>query len=339
MRVNPALLSARGCPGAAAAAAAQDRRCSVPALRHLQPVRPRAPARRAEDIVTPETDEATSFALSPDGRQIVFVAAPRRTPATTIGSSSSGTQAQPLAGTDGARAPFWSPDGRAIAFFASATLKRLDLGSDTPRVLAPVIIGQGGTWNTDGVILFAPSLLTPVMRVSASGGPAQPVTTLRARRATSRRRFCPTGAGFARRRWIVHLGYLPGAIDNPRAPTRLTAADSRLRTWQPTRPNGWLLWTRGGALLLAQRLDTDRAMLTGTPLTLGDRINGVSTASSGLIAYRAMAAPRRQLTWVDRDGVARGTVGEIENADLGPSPPRVTGRQADRRNPIDARER
>jgi Tol biopolymer transport system component len=61
-------------------------------------------------------------------------------------------------------------------------------------------------------------------------------------------------------------------------------------------------------------------MLTGTPLTLGDRINGVSTASSGLIAYRAMAAPRRQLTWVDRDGVARGTVGEIENADLGPSP-------------------
>ena len=139
-------------------------------------VRPRA-ARRRADIVTPETDEATSFALSPDGRQIVFVASANGV-SRHVASSSSGTQAQPLAGTDGARAPFWSPDGRAIAFFASATLKRLDLGSDTPRVLAPVIIGQGGTWNTDGVILFAPSLLTPVMRVSASGGPAQPVTTL-----------------------------------------------------------------------------------------------------------------------------------------------------------------
>ena len=97
------------------------------------------------------------------------------------------------------------------------------------------------------------------------------------------------------------------------------AVEPFVRILAPAPDRGWLLWSRGGALL-AQRLDTDRAMLTGTPLTLGDRINEVSTASSRLIAYRAMAAPRRQLTWVDRNGVARGTVGEIENADLGPSP-------------------
>jgi serine/threonine protein kinase/Tol biopolymer transport system component len=295
---------------------------TVPALRHLRETSaPGLPETRA-DIVTPETDEPTSFALSPDGRQIVFVASVNGVSRLWL-RPLSGTQAQPLAGTDGARAPFWSPDGRAIAFFASATLKRLDLGSDTPRVLAPVIIGQGGTWNTDGVILFAPSLLTPVMRVSASGGPAQPVTILASGETGHLApTFLPDGRRFL---YLVFgladtSGIYLGAIDNPRAPTRLTAADSRAAYLAADAPDGgWLLWSRGGALL-AQRLDIDRAMLTGTPLTLGDRINTVSTASSGLIAYRAMAAPRRQLTWVDRDGVARGTVGEIENAGLGPSP-------------------
>ena len=76
------------------------------------------------DIVTPPTTSLSSFALSPDGRQLAFVA-----------NGESGSQlwirpldqvdARPLAGTEGATFPFWSPDGRAIGFFADAKLKRI----------------------------------------------------------------------------------------------------------------------------------------------------------------------------------------------------------------------
>ena len=65
--------------------------------------------------------------------------------------------AQPLAGTEGASYPFWAPDGRAIGFFADGKLKRIDLGSGGPQVLADAPSGRGGTWNHDGVIVFAPT--------------------------------------------------------------------------------------------------------------------------------------------------------------------------------------
>ena len=108
------------------------------------------------------------------------------------------TTAQPLAGTEGATYPFWSPDSRSIGFFAGSALKRLDLGGGAPQTLAPVTSGRGGTWNADGVIVFAPSHESPLMRVSATGGAAAAVTTLGPQQSAppSRRTFCPTAARF-----------------------------------------------------------------------------------------------------------------------------------------------
>ena len=97
------------------------------------------------------------------------------------------TTAQPLAGTEGATSPFWAPDGRSIGFFAGGALKRLDLGGGAPQTLAPVITGRGGTWNADGVIVFAPSTTSPLMRVSATGGAAVAVTTLGPQQSGHRR--------------------------------------------------------------------------------------------------------------------------------------------------------
>ena len=63
---------------------------------------------------------------------------------------------------EGATYPFWSPDSRSIGFFAGGALKRLDLGGGAPQTLAPAIAGRGGTWNADGVIVFAPSRTKPL---------------------------------------------------------------------------------------------------------------------------------------------------------------------------------
>ena len=126
-----------------------------------------------------------SFALSPDGRQIVFVASGDGASRLWLRSLAT-TTAQPLAGTEGARLPFWSPDSRSIGFFAAGALKRLDVGGGVAQTLSPAISGRGGTWHADGVIVFAPSTTAPLMRVSANGGDAVAVTTLGPRQQSHR---------------------------------------------------------------------------------------------------------------------------------------------------------
>ena len=112
---------------------------AVPTLRYLRETPPLAPETRTE-IVTPATNEPESFALSADGRQIVFAASGDGTSRLWLRSLVT-TTAQPLASTEGARMPFWAPDGRSIGFFAGGALKRLDLGGGAPQTLAPAVFG------------------------------------------------------------------------------------------------------------------------------------------------------------------------------------------------------
>jgi serine/threonine protein kinase len=102
---------------------------AFPAVRHLGEALP--PETRV-DLVTPPTADSMSFALSPDGRQIVFVAAGEDDSSRLWLRSFGSTAAQPLAGTEGASFPFWSPDGRTIGFFAEDVLKRIDVAGGTP---------------------------------------------------------------------------------------------------------------------------------------------------------------------------------------------------------------
>ncbi len=306
---------------------------AVPALRHLRETPPSAPPETRTEIGTPTTDEPTSFALSPDGRQIVFVASGDGASRLWLRSLGT-TTAQPLAGTEGATLPFWSPDGRSVGFFAKGALKRLDLGGSFPQTLAPVTTGLGGTWSGDGVIVFAGGLALPLTRVSASGGAATTVTTLGPGQEghhypqflPDARQFLFRSSGAADTAGI-YLGTLDGGV-----PTRLTPADgsavylpSGLGRADPTSladraTSGWLLWVRAGALV-AQPLDVAKAALTGEPVTLADAgavdLFGqiaVSVAGTGLVAYRTGGSSPRQLTWFDRSGTARGTVGEADSS-------------------------
>jgi Tol biopolymer transport system component len=221
----------------------------------------------------------------------------------------------------------WSPDSRSIAFFAGGALKRLDLGGGTPQTVAPVVSGQGATWNADGVMLFAPTTISPLMRVPVTGGEAKAATTLGPQQSGHRAPcFLPDGGRFlffamgAPDAAGIYLGALDG-----RAPTRLTPGDGGA-AFLPDRPGpggssrggGWLLWVRSG-MLVAQQLDVEKAALIGEPLTLADGVatdgesrSAVSVATAGLMAYRTDASSQRRLTWFDRSGTARGTVGDPE---------------------------
>ncbi len=301
---------------------------AVPAVRHLREMPPPPPPETRLEISTPATDRPVMFALSPDGRQIVFVASGDGASRLWVRSLGA-TTAQPLAGTEGATFPFWSPDGRSVGFFAGGALKRLDLGGGAPQTLAPAMSGTGGTWNAAGVIVFSPDALA-LMRVSATGGAVSVVTTLASQQGNHVRPFfLPDG-----RRFLftvrggsdaqgVYLGSLDGS-----APTRV-APDFSQTAYLPARPgdasggDGWLLWARASRLV-AQRLDLDRQTLAGDPVTLADGMGtisgfltaGLSVAAPGLVAYRTGAGGRRQLTWVDRSGTARGTVDDSDDASL-----------------------
>jgi hypothetical protein len=273
---------------------------------------PPLPETRA-DIGTPPTSNPTSFALSPDGRQLVFAA-------TADGASRlwlrplGATSAQPLPETDGAIFPFWSPDSQTVGFFAEGRLKRIDISGGRPQPITDAPSGRGGTWNAEGVILFAPTNAGPLYTVPATGGSPTAVTTLD-RQVSHRfpvflpdgRQFLFSAGGMSDASGTDTGGIYLGAIDS-RETYRLGPADTVRVAYLPS---GWLLWVRN-ATLVAQRLNPDQKALTGAPITVADPVavdpfyafagsneagaGAFSVSAAGLVAYRARGAvARRQL--------------------------------------------
>ncbi len=106
------------------------------------------------EIGPPPTFDSISFALAPDGRQLVFIANEEGQQKLWIRPLDQ-TQAQPLAGTEGATFPFWAPDSRSIAFFADGKLKRFDLGSGQPLV-SPTRLSPSAAAGVQRAPYFSP---------------------------------------------------------------------------------------------------------------------------------------------------------------------------------------
>ena len=320
---------------------------TIPAVRHVRETLPGVQPETRLDILTPSTDRPMDFALSPDGRQIVFVASGNGAPRLWLRALGT-TMARALPGTEGASSPFWAPDSRSIGFFAANTMKRLDLIGGAPLTLATVVNSAGATWSADGVIVFASSTGAPLTR--GRGKRRRGDSVHKARIAADRfaPQFLPDGHQFL---FSVSgapdiAGIYLGTLDD-RAPVRLTSADSggvfmpdgqASLAWRPLSGpqraealgnGGWLLWVRAGTVV-AQRLDVAKAVLTGDQVTIADGVqtepgrsrSAVSVSATGLVAYRAGGGIRRQLTWLDQSGTERGTVGEADDNNL--SEPRVS---------------
>ena len=262
--------------------------------------------------------------------------------------------ARPLAGTEGARYPFWKPDGRAIGFFADGKLKWIELGSDVLHELADAPSGRGGTWNSDDVIVFARNGGGVLMRVMASGRDAGARDEASVRPGGTHRfpQFLPDGHHFLFLGGIGQAGeqdMYVGTLDGGE-PKRVRSA----RSVAVFAPPASLLWVEEG-VLVAQRFDTARAVVSGEPIPVVQDVGldeGVyrgafAVSATGVLAHRASRGERRQLTWVDRAGVARGTVGPpdengLSGSELAPDGQRVAvhahrggeyGRVADRHWP------
>ncbi len=108
--------------------------------------------------------------LSPDGLRIAFVAKNADGKQMLWIRPLNSAVAQPMSGTEGATYPFWSADGRYVAFFAAAKLNKVDVSGGPPQALCDAPAGRGGSWNSTGTIVFTPDTTSGLASVDAAGG-------------------------------------------------------------------------------------------------------------------------------------------------------------------------
>lgn len=290
---------------------------------------------RAQNISAP--DNATffgltpQFAISPDGRQVVFVAAPQGRSQTLWVRALDTGAVRALAGTEQASYPFWSADSQAIGFFASGKLKTVRVAGGTPDVVCDAPTGRGGTWNADNVIVFASGIGDPLRKVAASGGVSSVVTTVDVPRENSHRwpQFLPDGK---------HILFWGGAGTGPAQLKIATLDSTEITALGPADTNGAVaagyLFFKTGNALRAQRLDPVSFARTGDPIDIvapistdaGSAFASFSVSATGTVVYTQGTPRPLVLTWFDRNGRVTGQVGapgQYTNVRLSPDGQRL----------------
>jgi Tol biopolymer transport system component len=255
-----------------------------------------------------------ALAVSPDGRRLAFVAQSGERSQIWIRSFDT-LVPEPLAGTEGAASPFWSPDSRSIAFFAAGKLRRIEIAGGPPMTLCDTSPGLSGSWGRDGVIVFSPAPGTALKRVSASGGAPADATTLEGgETGHARPWFLPDGRHFVYR----------SLLGSNRGTIFVTSLDSATRTPLVESDSTNTVYSRGHLLflrdrsLMAQPFDAAQLKIAGDPIPLAEQIQtsgavplGIFSASeSGVLAYQTgLDAGTPNLMWFDRSGKPLAAVG------------------------------
>jgi Tol biopolymer transport system component len=250
--------------------------------------------------------------LSPDGTLLVFIArGPSGGRWQLYTRRLDELRARPLVGTEEAYAPFFSPDGTSIAFFASGSLKRVALSGGGVSTICSAKEGRGGTWGQDGTIVFAPQPDGPLFRVSSAGGTAKPATTVDAASGETTHRWpqmLPGNKGFLFTAHGDMTASRGGAIVVQTAAGERKVVH-RAGLFARYAPSGHLLYVQEGRLF-AVAFDLNRLEVTGQPVAVVDEVshallNGsaqFSFSDTGLVAYRRARSTNRSLLWMNPAG-------------------------------------
>ena len=271
-------------------------------------------------ILPPENTSFESFAVSPDGRKLAFTAPLNGRMMLWIRALDS-LEVRPLAGTDNADWPFWSPDSLSIAFFARNKLKVAGIGGGPARDIADILVGLGGAWNAEGVILFCPRPIGVLYKVSPAGGVAAPVTSLDESRAEVSHgfpQFLPDGRHFLYLAASSRPGdssIRAGSLDSTSSKVLLSADTGA--AYAPTLRGhpASLLFAHDGALM-AQAFDCGTLELSGERTVIVPEVRyqrwhqaRFSVSANGILLYQSGSAENRQFAWFDRQGRSHSTIG------------------------------
>jgi eukaryotic-like serine/threonine-protein kinase len=275
--------------------------------------------------ISPDGRSLSWSATGPDGKRMLWLQ--------VLGSA----HARQIPNTEGAAAPFWSPDSSYIGFFAGGFLEKVRVrdGAATgpPEIICPVdSVSGGGAWNKQGTIVFAPGLTGGLSRVAAGGGTPQALTTLNAvknEHAHLWPHFLPDGNHFI---FFVasdtgaSTGVYTGSLDSPNYSLLFASKTNAVYSAGGTAA-GYLLFIRD-ASLVGQPFNASKLAATGDAMILATNVDAVeslslaqvSVSTNGTLVYQSAAKSTRQLSWFDRTGKNAGTVGEP--AEWGP--PRIS---------------
>ena len=267
------------------------------------------------------------MALSPDGAKLAYVASGKDGINRLWIRTLSEPSVRSLAGTEDGQYPFWSPDGKTVAFFNTSKLMRVDVDGSGVQPITDATTARGGAWLEDGRIVFG-SYTFGLRVVLATGGNAKPLTE--------------QAQGDGGHRWpqVLPGGRLMYFVleaskqeDSAAYVISLNKPETRIRLLNiPQSPvyvpgageTDYLLWQRGTALV-GQALDRGTLKLTGPVATLADPVSSGATegqiyataSKQGPLVYSG--TPRlTQFTWYDRSGRVLGTVGAPGGYHFGP---------------------
>jgi serine/threonine protein kinase len=230
-------------------------------------------------------DASGPIVLSPDGSRVAFVAQEQHGPNRIYVRELSRNEAQPLAGTDNASYPFWSPDSKSLGFASTNKLRRVELAGGPVQDICDVQRFRGGSWDESGIV-FAPDVTNGIFHVAATTGatPVQ-ITKVAADQTTNRwPRLLPDGEHFLylatnhSSLGEVHYGIYFASIDGKENRLLLPAQSSA------TYAHGHLLWGREGSLL-AQPFDPHTGKLSGEAVAVAGNV--AYNASTFLTAFDA----------------------------------------------------
>ena len=271
-------------------------------------------------LALPDQTTAGFMTMSPDGQTIVVSLSGSGLNLRPLGSD----QFRVLPGTIASRNPFWSADGKNIAFMQDAKLKVVSASGGPAEELCSGI-GGGGTWNQGNVILVT-GAKGQLLKTSASGGGCAP---LPGDPAVSRRNpyFLPDGKHFLYQgspsgpdlAAASKTGVYLASLEDAAAGKRLLPDDS-YAVFAPadSGEGGYLLFLRDDALV-AQAFNSKTLEVSGEVFKITDGVsidqNGrpmVAAASNGVLAYGIGRAPANtQTLWLDRTGKPVAPAGPI----------------------------
>ena len=271
-----------------------------PAAPAPAPISAELPLPPSGTLPTPP-DIASYLSVSPDGRHLAFVL--RRGDVSQLWLHSMETmEARPLTGTNGGNGPFWSPNGRHVAFFADGWLKRIAIDGDVvEQICRTGTRFASGSWGWNDTILFTESAKGTLMRVDSGGGQPQPIPSAPAV-LPQWPHLLPDG-----RRFLVSSssGISSGAVGDASLTPLLDARSSAQVV------SGFLLYVREGALV-AQAFDSNHGRPHGVPRVIASGLQyfgptggaSFSASENGVLVYRPTDIVARRLVWIRRSDLA-----------------------------------
>ena len=241
-------------------------------------------------LPSPDDLNPTWPAISPNGKTLALAANGADNRRLLWIRKLDASNATPIAGSEDAESPFWSPDGEFVAFFAQGKLKKVAVSGGQPLIVCETVTSGGGTWNRDNDIVFATGK-PALARVSSAGGTPVELERWNDAYRLSYPRSLPTGRQLLFDMESSVAPHLGGWYISIGPGQRRKLLDNALLV-QYIDP-GYLLVLKTGGRLTAQKYDLASFTGFGQTKLLAEGIAGFSVSDDGVVAYRTSGtAPR-----------------------------------------------